>query len=379
MRTFKVLASAALIMILSITFMGCGSHIIKEKIYKEKGKEIAQNYIKDKYGFEGNITNVRVQRENGSILDNSPPPTGKVHVDIEHDGVKFQVYVDAKNDDEKCYDNYQKDEIEKAAISKVSKCAGMEPAGYKFCYGALISASPEYNGMVDLYFDGSNLDDVLNSDGVQVVAIFEFNGISDFDSLNNLNFPNRKYNSLLLVNYRDDESIGKVTTHDYGCLVSFGKDYTEKCIYENAMYIKNARLIKDGSNKDFFNHVKESSGIYYLNSENNDDIYFSIAEAEDISNWNGKGIGPGDGRIATPCYKIEKQVKDMMNNNQYLYIFYPAEKLDKNKEYRVGLKYSNGDEESFDTCFIDLVGDYYYFTVSEYNMIQSFTIIEVNR
>lgn len=383
MKIFKLLVSAVSIMALSIMFIGCGVHIIEEKKYERKGKEIAQNYIKDKYGFEGNITHVGIQEANGSILDNSPPPTGEVYVYMEYNGVDFTVYTDVKNNNGECYDNYQMSEIEKDIISKISKCAGKEPIDYQFCYGKLISMDSDHNGVVDLYYDGSNLDEILNSDKVNVLGIFKFVGMDDFDNLNNFRFSNKSSERLLFLNYRDNESIEKVEDNNYGLLANWGDDYIAGNIYDNAIYVKNARLMRNDSNIDYFNNVKESNGVYYFKPESNDDIHFSIKKAEDISNWNGKGILPGRGKIITPAYGVEKQVQNIISDNDLknqknLHIFYPAEKLDKDKKYRVGIRYNNGDKETFTTDIGNFIGDYYHFTISEYNEDQSFTIIEAD-
>lgn len=267
MKIFKFLILTISIMVVSITFIACGYTEEEKqamKAYEKRGKEIAENYIKNKYGFEGKIKDISIEKAEYSILNFYPDPTGRVFVEMEHDGRRFKVYADVKNNNGECYDNYQMSEIEKDIISKISKCAGKEPIDYQFCYGKLISMDSDHNGVVDLYYDGSNLDEILNSDKVNVLGIFKFVGMDDFDNLNNFRFSNKSSERLLFLNYRDNESIEKVEDNNYGLLANWGDDYIAGNIYDNAIYVKNARLMRNDSNIDYFNNVKESNGVYYF-------------------------------------------------------------------------------------------------------------------
>lgn len=380
MKIFKFLILTISIMVVSITFIACGYTEEEKqamKAYEKRGKEIAENYIKNKYGFEGKIKDISIEKAEYSILNFYPDPTGRVFVEMEHDGRRFKVYADAEGDDNQCYDNYQMVEIEKAVVSRISECVENQPWSYNLYYGVVINEHKNINGLIEEYFDGNNLDDILNDDKVDVNGVFEFIGDNDFKNINDLKLSHKGKKRLLFVNYRNTEDTKKVITHTYNILGT----PQDMEIYKNAVYIKNAALIENNSVKDFPIDIKESNGIYYFKPENNETLYISTEEAEDISNWYGRGVIESKGKTITPAYNIQFKDNKQSDNNggrgNLIYIFYPAEKLDKNKDYVAGVKYynSNGEEE-FNTTIGQFIGDYYEFTIAKDRINESFTIIE---
>lgn len=100
MKFFKSTISVFLIIIISLTCLGCG---YKATHYKKTGKKLAQNYIKDKYGFDGEIVDVSLETTNYS-LNFWTTYSGKVLVRMKHNNKEFSVYIDAKSDNRRCYE-----------------------------------------------------------------------------------------------------------------------------------------------------------------------------------------------------------------------------------------------------------------------------------
>ncbi len=130
----------------------------KAKKYEAQGKEMAVNYIKEKYGFDAKVLSSKAETNRVSL-----GPlflTGNVYVEMSHNKKKFYVRVPVAGDDyDEIADSYQNDEIKKALLEKLEDIFNSKIVEFK---------SPvEYNtvgryggGIVynSKYFDGSNLE-----------------------------------------------------------------------------------------------------------------------------------------------------------------------------------------------------------------------------
>lgn len=354
------------------SFLGCGN-IVTKKHYEMTGKRLIQNYIKDKYGFNGQVVDVYLGEENGSILDFFPDYDGRVSAKMKYNGKEFYASTNVKTRDRQCYDNYQMSEILQAVKDKFMKYGGTEPLGFDFHYGKTISAPSYDNGLVTKYFDGNNLDDIFNDSTIQIMSIFEFTKNVDLNKFNNLKFSSMCNEKLLFINYKNADAINKVTTHTYN-MFSDSPDYY---LYENAVYIKNAKLIENGTFTDFTMNCKEYNGIYYMCPTNNDSVSISPHKPMDISKWCGNTLNKDKFKSVTPTYNIHSNIASDSSKNDTIYVFYPAQNLDTDKQYRIGLSYNDSKTESFDATAECFVGDYISFKVPQNKTDQNFTIISV--
>lgn len=157
---------AVVLMLCSVFAMSaCGYTAEKKALmeqYEKQGKKNALDYIENKYGFQAKVTDVTCQKVDSSpIPDFSPAPSGGVFVDMEYKGKAFRVYVTGEEASAEGYDNYQANSIEQAAKEAAINITG-EIVDLQLCYGRFCELESHKNyGMVNTYFDGSNLREVL--------------------------------------------------------------------------------------------------------------------------------------------------------------------------------------------------------------------------
>ena len=372
MKIFKSSILMFLMIVIISSFLGCGN-IVTKKRYEIMGKKLAHNYIKDKYGFDGKIIDVYLGQVTSSILDFFPDYDGRVSIKMKYNGKEFYVATNVQTSDRQCYDNYQMSEIQQAVKDKLIKYAGTEPSGFNFHYGKSISANSYDNGLVTKYFDGNNLDDIFNDSTIQIMSIFEFTENVDLNKFNNLKFSSMCNEKLLFINYKNADAINKVTTHTY----SMFSDSPDSPLYENSVYIKNAKLIDNGTVTDFPMNGKEYNGIYYMGPTNTNSLSISTHKAIDVSSWYGNNVDKDKFKSVTPTYNIHSNKISDSSQNDTIYVFYPAQNLDEDKFYKVGLNYNTSKTESFDMTSASFVGDYIHFKVPQNKTDQNFTIISV--
>lgn len=372
MKIFKSSVLMFLMIVIISSFLGCGN-IVTKKHYEIIGKRLIQNYIKDKYGFDGEIVDVYLGQENGSILDFFPDYDGRVSIKMKYNGKEFYVATNVQTSDRQCYDNYQMSEIQQAVKDKITKYTGIEPLGFNFYYGNTISLTSYDNGLVTKYFDGTNLDDIFNDNTIQIMSIFEFTENVDLNKFNDLKLSSIGTEKLLFINYKNADAINKVTTHSY----SISRDSPDYHLYENSVYIKNAKLIDNGTVTDFTMNGKEYNGIYYICPTNNNSLSISPHKSIDVSNWYGSGVGKDKCKSVTPTYNIHSDTISDSSENDIIYVFYPAQNLNTDKNYKIGLNYNTSKTESFDMTSASFVGDYLHFKVPQNKVDQNFTIISL--
>ena len=243
MKFFKSKILFFLVIIISLICFGCGG---KEASYKRTGKKLAQTYIKDKYGFDGEIVDVSLGTKDYAV-NFWTTYSGKVFVKMKHNDREFTVYTDAEKKKSQCYDNYQLPEIKAAIKSIITNHAGKEPAGFNFYYGEFLGTIDKDNGLINDYFDGNNLDELFKKDITRIMSIIEFTGDIDLNKFNDLRLSNTSNEKLLFVNYKNPDAMKKTTTHTYYILEKSQSHY----LYENSAYIKEAKFIDNGTVKDY--------------------------------------------------------------------------------------------------------------------------------
>ena len=328
------------------------------KEYENTAETNAVQYVENKYGIKIEVVDINLGQNSGSPIPFAPSHlTGEAYVKMkDSNGKKFTVYTDADKESNECYDNYQKEEIMEGITKAVTKYVGVPPKAQKVSYGIYNSLQyeEENQGLVNGYFDGSNLKDVLHKgdDNSPVNAVFEFTGVDNFNSLKNIDLPGKNNDEIYFFSYKDEKSMNFVKD-------SYAAEYDifyDSDVYARAVYMKRACLLNNEGVKQYKTDVKESNGIYYLNLKNDDNLKIEKTDSDDISNWDGRGILKDKAKIVSESYSVPDGNK--------VYIYFPKSKLDgEYKRCIVGETYINGDEKCYQTNFLENIGDYLVFEI----------------
>lgn len=160
----KKFCTMAVAVLASVTiFAGCYSaeERAQAKAYEKQGKKNAENYIKEKYGFEAKVTDAVCQR----LGEFDPSPSESVFVTMEYDGRLFLVKIDGDVETTEGVDNYQCREIGAALEKKLEEVTGLTTEEAFAVYGAYKDyggVRDKKNGLVAPYFDGTNFTEVFN-------------------------------------------------------------------------------------------------------------------------------------------------------------------------------------------------------------------------
>lgn len=147
--------------------------IKKEYEYRTRYKFVTENaakYIKDKYGFDAEI--VSIPEKNSSLWDNAG---GCIEIKMQHEGDEF--WVTAFIFETACLDNYQEDEITAAIeeylheklpdgkITDISLTSHLRPLAY----------------CISDYYDGTNLEQILDNNNADFEMVFADREFSEAD------------------------------------------------------------------------------------------------------------------------------------------------------------------------------------------------------
>lgn len=124
--------------------------------YKKQGEINALNYVKEKYAFDATVEKVVCERTDGGG-DPSPPMSGNVYVTLKYNEKSFVVRISGEEVTTLGEDNYQYESIKAALEEKLYTITNL-PAEELFLY---YGNYPLASGMVDIYFDGNNLMEII--------------------------------------------------------------------------------------------------------------------------------------------------------------------------------------------------------------------------
>lgn len=280
-----------------LSLSGCYSSESKKlaEEIRNEAKQMATEYIKDKYGFTPKIINVDELAE-GSEYSIMRTPVKLVSISMEYKGHKFETFVDGKYRDGKCYDNYEQEKLEKSLeeyiISsfpydidlKVTTLAGyQQPFTPYFMARNLINEKVSDN----IWATISNEEDPVN-----VYYIVEFSSPEniaeklqrqDFEELYFL--PDNKLGEIerriIFINYWNKEDIGKISPE----YMKFGRKQEEFYTYDNcSIYAKeikiiNTDLFQDGGGTTYIKNPKPVDyGEYILQTDEEIDYIDSCSD-----------------------------------------------------------------------------------------------------
>ncbi len=310
------------VMLFSMIFTGCVSEEerAQAEAWRKRAEENAVTYIQEKYGFEATVIDSESQR--GEDLF-KPRYLSKTLVTMEYNGKQFKVLSYGEDDYmDTATDNYQKDELVAAVEEEVTALFGTEPDFFDVSGGdnessVGINSEEFYDMFYNIYYDGTNLEEVLTSEVFYCAA--EFVGEMDLEGLYEKNktplFEHRFVHSAFITyDSRENMEISDITT----------KTGMESAINRYAPYINDALTVEGGEATPCNISVGQCEDFYYMNV-GVDTSQYSISKDEemyDADDWNGDGFIHAT--FATDeAYYLEGETENS------LYIYIPEEKYAK--------------------------------------------------
>ncbi len=335
---------------------GCGDSPEQKAINEQniaKAKENATNYVKEKYGFEAAVQDAILERSSGLF---STTPTSKVLVKMKYDNKDFNVYIDGSKTNTDGADDYQEsvinDAIKELLKNQVSGVERVAVTGGKISWVEYDAIQECCDVLYSVFYDGTNLKEVLSDNSYQVYAAFID---KDLSKVTNADFSellwdddDRKDVTLNLISYRDKNGLEQC--YEY----SVDERY--------AIYIDEYCELIGTSRKEHKEYKLNISGDVYYYVEDNKDDYIEVnklLKTVNASDWVGHGAE--DGRIVSGAYSIATS-KDIGNVN--VHIYYPISNIKNYSEKKTEFAYCkyakekyNYSSSSVENC---IVGEYVY-------------------
>ena len=224
----------------------------KERIeqYKTQVKENAISYIKEKYNISSEVISLEVELEDTDPIPNiTPDPTGNVYVKMKSNNKEFYVYITGKESSIIGKDNYQYNEIVNDLLNLIQKDTNITPYNYQVIYG--FEDSFKYPGLIDIYYDGTNLYDVIHfNDRYDQGLYVNLNYIGN-NNLENIAFNNSSQiinkGYISLMNFSSIDNYNNFNKESGITKIYYGYSFSDA----DKQFIDNILLIKNG-NKEYF-------------------------------------------------------------------------------------------------------------------------------
>lgn len=339
-----------LLLLLSCVLLFTGCSYSEEELqqmeqYMSQAKENAIKYIQNKYGFQANIIDTKTEKYNsGPVPDFTPPPTGNVFVEMEYKNIDFCVYITGKKESTEGLDNYQLKDISQDILLRIQNQIPSLPYRYSIYYGNHNRLNNlKYNGLIDDYYDGNNLNNIQEKNDMKVVC--EYIQDVDFHTINNNELL---FNKAIFIQYYSLEAFHNVSAHHYNILGSpIGKD-----IYKNAPYINQAYIIDHSQEQHIKPSLHEYNGIYFSSFEDNETTTIEETFVDDASLRDGHGAK--DATQLSKGYSIQ-------TNANLVYLYIPTHKIKNFNNYErviVAIQYIYNGNQSYKTNISYIIGDY---------------------
>lgn len=335
---------------------GCGDtneEKAQRRAYEKQAEENAVEYVKQKYGIAPDVRSSDCENaSSGSIPNISPNSSGNVYVTLEYDETTFSVYISGEGETTDGIDNYQLSEVTKAVEDYLKAITSNPAEEIVLCYGAFLSnkTTRAGNGMVETYFDGTNLEEVLTEDNLRIAVSYineDLSGINPEEikeELGNGDYLLISYNSL-----EDYQNHGKV---DYT-----GKSSFRSGLIEKGMHLKEY-LYLDEYNEEYIQFdIKEQEGIYYTTQKNGEPINLEKTQLDDPTALNGNGFH--EAKQLTDAYEI-------VSDAEIVHFYIPLELLglERRGDASLVVEYKKDGEIHFEKLYTSETEDEQYITGS---------------
>lgn len=242
----KKIIYSGMCLLLLLIITGCGlsdEEKQKREEYSAQAKENTIKYIESKYGFTPEIGTTKCTFDNSDSFSSSC--NEEIIVNAKYNNKWFEVVIDGSQQTEQGIDNYQYDLITNDLIKLINNDFGTSYK-YQFYYG---SYSGDIEGLIDIYYDGNNLQEIMQKTYLQgVVKYIDGNNFENLQNkLTSINYS--IFKKLYVVNYKSLNSYKKVSKNDYCVLCSSGGSYFEEYFYDDANYLKDVTVLYYGDVK----------------------------------------------------------------------------------------------------------------------------------
>lgn len=261
MKTFKKILLAFSCLLSLFLMVGCSTLTEEEKEEQRKlkteyemiGKEYIQNSLKDKYGQDFEVYNIKVKQSKGSFFHTS---SGKyipsMSAKASYNNQEIDVFASIRDGDRICYDNYQKQEILKDFNDYIYNLYNIKP---KITWANLFVDIDDFGesfGMNSLKYNG-NIEEYIKTKSKEIDVLLIYDELVDISKLNDsisylFNNTNKFY--ILTSSNFNNENANKLMSNNK--------------INHFLPYIKNYLCFKDGEISFIENNLKEHKYFYYM-------------------------------------------------------------------------------------------------------------------
>ena len=310
----------ALSMMMFAAFTGCG-YSEEEKAqmqeYENQASDNAVNYISEKYGIQAKVLEAECETaESFGVPDFSPSATGDVMVRMEYNGNEFMVLISGEEATTDGTDNYQLEQVQQAIAQQTQAIAGVSAREILVVYGSYYETRMDLNdsGMVETYYDGSNLSEVLSEDECQIVFSFVDADLSMIDA----GAVKEAFgdSECLFVSYRSEEDFENAGRRRF----NMGGAPLAYDVEDKALYIREYRVIGGSEEEYVVYELREQDGIYYVPEDRDAQVILTQTTLDDVSNWNGRGFLDAR-QVLDTAYAITSE-------SNAIYFFIPVELLE---------------------------------------------------
>jgi len=269
------------------SFIGCGytdEEKQEMKEYAEQGKSNALNYIKEKYGFDATVTEVKNDKFTSFLPELSPDPTGDVFVTMEYNEKSFMVFVSGEEETTEGLDNYQLEEISSALQEKLYDITGLPIEELFVCYGEFETMKNNLNGMINTYFDGENLSEIMEEEAEAAAVSYINQDVSAIDM--DVVAEQTGILEYLFVDYTNKEQYASIKSPYYNIAGSpIDSDV------EDNMHCINGYRVTSVIEDAYVEYKKTIIDDIILITENPEaEVSIEKTTIDDASQWNGKGF-----------------------------------------------------------------------------------------
>ena len=345
----KIIISLTIIFIIITCILG--NYYLNKKALMDQGKENALNYVLEKYGFKPSVVDVRLEYVKIKKKNTNPTytseRTGYVKVDLKYQKRVFRVYIKADEESTLGYDDYQYYNIKNDLSKLIEEEVGISSYHDELHYTELNSTDKYKDCLINTYYDGTNLFDVLNN----LKLVLEYTSNVNFIGINPTFFL-KEDSIALLVEYdnidvfeatRDEKKTFNILTDS----ISDGIEYYET-------YANSILSIENLETNVIEIEKHEYDDIYFKAHDDEGYVNMIVEPLDDLSNWSNTGIQ--NGTILTNDYEV-------ITKNDEIYIYVPEYILKSSRvynDYYLAIQYDyKNDERHYDAIRLKKYSNYY--------------------
>ena len=212
----KKLLSLTLAAAMSLTLCSCRNESESQKEENkrvlEQAEENAAAYIRDKYGFDADITDSEIIYEvkGWDFMIPHSEATSSALITLKHDGREFQLIISGKDKNTDGADNYQAEEIKDKFCGTIRSELGEECNIYYANKKITLGGKETGNDFCCPYFDGSDFSGVISNLDYCIIELYgtDLSDAEKFDKIQQLADCTDSYN-FYVVSYDSKWSYDK--------------------------------------------------------------------------------------------------------------------------------------------------------------------------